>query len=159
MALKGDRLIVETDTTNICNDVIVQKGAIVCYDTPGSGSAMNDINAGYVKLAPGSASGKVPAGLSLATFVNIDQTRQHRNYHKDEQVVGEKAPLAVKGWFTTDQSTGTPTVGAPAYLGASGQLTPTLSTTGGLAATPRVGLYKSIVDESGFVKVEINLPY
>lgn len=157
MALKGDRLIVETDTTNICNTVVANKGAVMVYSTPGSGSAMNDINAGYVDLL-NSASGKIPAGASLATMVNIDQTRQHRNYHKDEQVIGEKLPLLVKGWLVTDQVTGTPTVGATAYLGVSGVLTPTVSATGGTVATPKVGIFKSIVDESGFVKVEYNLP-
>lgn len=159
MALLGDRLTVETDTTNICNSVVPTQGACLMYSTPGSGSSMNDLNQGVVQLTSASASGLVPAGLILATVVSIDQTRQHRNYHKDEQVIGEKVPLLTKGWVVTDQVIGAPTVGSYAYVGAiSGMLTPTLSATGGLAATPKVGIFKSIVDENGFVKVEVNLP-
>jgi hypothetical protein len=157
MALKGDRLIVETDISNVCNDVVSQQGLVLCYGNAGSGNAMVDGNQGTVTLAA-SPSGKVPAGLILATFVNIDQTRQHRNFHKSEQVIGEKAPLLTKGWVVTDQVTGTPTVGATAYLTANGVLTPTVSATGGIAATPKVGIFKSILDEAGFAKVEVNLP-
>lgn len=157
MALKGDRNVIETDISNVCNDVVAQQGLVLCYGNPGSGSAMVDVNQGTVTLAA-NPSGKVPAGLSLATFVNIDQTRQHRNFHKSEQVVGEKAPLVTRGWVVTDQVTGAPTVGATAYLTANGVLTPTVSATGGVAATPKVGIFKSVLDESGFAKVEVSLP-
>lgn len=157
MALLGDRLIAQTDGTNICNDVVQNKGAILVYGTPGSGAALVDVNQGFVNLGA-TGSGKTPAGLCLSTFVNIDQTRQHRNYHKDEQVVGEKASLMTDGWVVTDQFTGTPTVGATAYLGVSGTVSTTLSATGGLVATPKVGMFKSVPDESGFVKLQIKLP-
>lgn len=156
--LLGDRNILETDTTNICNSVVPQKGACATYLTAGSGSAINDVNQGFVAL-PSNPSGLTPAGIFLSTFVNIDQTRQHRNFHKDEQVVGEKAPLMTKGWLVTDQVLGTPTVGQTAYISAtSGFLTPTVSATGGIAATPKVGMFKSVADENGFVKVEVQLP-
>lgn len=157
MALLGDRLIAQTDGTNVCNDVVANKGAILVYGTPGSGNSMVDVNQGFVNLSA-APSGKTPAGLCLGTFVNIDQTRQHRNYHKDEQVIGEKAPLLTDGWVVTDQYTGAPTVGATAYLTVSGVVTPTVSATGGIAATPKVGIFKSIPDESGFVKLQIKLP-
>lgn len=155
MALKADRLIVETDTTNICNDVVAEKGLFLCYGNPGSGSALVDVNQGTVTLAA-SASGKTPAGMSLSTFVNIDQTRVHRNFQKDEQVVGEKAALVTKGYLVTDQILGTPTVGAKAYLGASGKATATWVSN---LVTPPVGQFKSILDEAGFAKIEVNLPF
>lgn len=156
MALKQDRLIVQTEINSICNDVSV-KGQIPVYGTAGSGSAVPDYKAGTVSIAS-NPSGFIPAGLLLANFVNIDTTRQHRNFHKDEQLIGEKAPLLTQGWVSTNQFVGTPTLGQTAYLSSSGFVTPTVHATGGTVATPKVGQFQSIVDEDGYIKLAVHLP-
>jgi len=153
--IKGDRHIIETDISLICNDVVT-KGTVLGYGTAGSGSAQND-NAG-VAAYYANPSGQKPLGPTLANFVNIDQTRQHRNFHNNEQVIGEKAPILRKGWLITNGIFGTPTAGATAYWAASGLVTPTLNAQGGLIATPKVGEFMSILDADGYCKVEFMLP-
>lgn len=152
MALKPDRYILETDISLVCNDTH-EKGTVLVYGTASSGTGI--YTPGVASVAA-NASGKVVAGVSLAAFVNIDQTRQKRNFQRDEQVVGEKAPLLKKGWIVTDMivsgQAGSIDSGVTAYLGASGKLT-TVSTN-----APKVGQFANKVDAEGFVKVFIDLP-
>lgn len=154
MALKPDRSIEMTDISLVCNDVIV-KGAVLVY---GTGAATSASGAGV--YTPGAAefaansSGRVPAGLSLASFVNIDQTRQKRNFHKDEQIVGEKVPLLRRGWVITDQLAAvTIAAGDTAYLGASGLLTNSSA-----GSAPKVGQFATKKDADGYAKVHVQLP-
>ena len=157
MALKPDRSILETDISLVCNDVH-SKGAVLVYDTAASGIGIESPGEAALVSNP---SGYKVAGLSLANFVDIDQTRYHRNYHKDEQVIGEKAPLLRKGYVVTDMivaSPGTITPGAKAYLSTDGKLTATVSATGGEVATPPVGTFATSKDENGYAKVHIDLP-
>lgn len=156
MALKADRVIIETDITMTCPSA-AERGVVLCHSTSGSGIAIGD-SAGAANLLA-SPSGSKPAGLLLNDVVSLDETRYHRNRHKDEMLTGERVTLLRKGRVTTNKVTGTPTVGATAYLTANGVLTPTKSTTGGLVATPAVGEFKSILDADGYVAVEINLPF
>ena len=137
------------------NDVAAP-GKFLVYSTAGSGIALGD-SAGVTTLSA-SASGTKPHGILLQNFVNIDQTRYHRNFHKDEQVIGERANVLRKGWVVTNCYTGSPTKGDKAYLTANGEVTPTLSTTGGLVATPLVGEFGGAPDEDSYVKLHINLP-
>jgi hypothetical protein len=157
MALKPDRNILETDISLVCNDVH-SKGAVLVYGTAASGVGIE--TPGVASLVSNPSGYKV-AGLSLANFVDIDQTRYHRNFHKDEQVIGEKAPLLRKGYVVTDMivaSPGTINAGANAYLSTDGKLTATVSATGGEVATPKVGTFASKKDENGYAKVYIELP-
>ena len=155
MALKGSRVVIETDITQTSNTV-ASRGVVLSYTANGSGVALGDSAGTADPLA--NPSGKMPAGLLLNDVVNIDQTRYHRNFQKDEVVVGMRVNLLRKGRVTTDQVVGAPTPGATAYLTASGQLTPTVSATGGVVATPKVGSFQSAVDESGYATVDILLP-
>jgi hypothetical protein len=155
MALKGDRVILETDI-HLAGMSVTNRGVVLVISLSGSGAALGD-TAGQASLAT-SASGNTPAGLLLNDIVQIDETRFHRNYFKLQQLVGERCTLLTKGRVTTDQVSGSPTAGQTAYLTSNGQLTPTLSATGGLVATPKVGKFASAPDESGFVTVDINLP-
>jgi hypothetical protein len=155
MALKPDRLPLEYDITRSCSTVS-ERGVIAAYSTAGSGSAIGNTS-GFVQIAV-SGSGLVPAGVLMNDVVNIDETRYHRNFMKDEIQINNPVTLVKKGWVVTNMITGTPTVGATAYLGANGNVTTTLSTTGGLVATPKVGMFTSIKDEAGYAKLEVNLP-
>lgn len=155
MALKKERVVIETDITHSCESV-AERGVVLVYKTSGSGIALGD-TAGEADLVS-NPSGKVVFGVLLNDVVNVDETRYKMNFHKDETRVGDPCNVLRKGRVTTDKVTGTPTVGATAYLTSNGTVTPTLSSTGGLVATPKVGQFVSIKDESGFVTLDINLP-
>ena len=155
MALRPDKYIIESDGTCYLNDVAA-KGVILVYSTAGSGAALGD-SRNLVTLAA-SASGTKVAGILQQDFVNIDETRFHINWHKEEQNIGDNCDMGKKGWWHTDKVTGSPTVGDKAYLTANGVVTPTISSTGGLVATPLVGEFGGAKDEHGFVKLILNLP-
>ncbi len=157
MALKGDRVIIETDITLTCESV-ASRGVVLCLKTgaDGSGVAIGD-KAGAADLIA-SPSGYKVAGLLLNDVVNVDLTRQHLNFHKDERQISTRCTLLKKGRVTTDKISGTPTAGATAYLTTNGNLTPTVSATGGVAATPKVGVFAGGKDEAGFAAVDVNLP-
>ncbi|MBY0525594.1 MAG: hypothetical protein K2R98_19470 [Gemmataceae bacterium] len=156
MALKGDRHIVQTEISFSLSDV-AERGVVVMYSVAGSGHALADA-AGTVTLLAANSSGNKPAGLLLNDFVSIDQTVTHRNWHKDVQVLGERATLLRKGWVVSNKITGTPTLGATAYVAASGLMTPSKHATGGEAMTPKCGEFMGIKDEDGYCKVAIELP-
>jgi hypothetical protein len=61
------------------------------------------------------ASGAKPVGVLLNDVVNLDLTRQHINWHKDEVQQGGKVTLLQVGQVTTDSVTGAIAAGEPAY--------------------------------------------
>ncbi len=157
MALRGDRLVVETDISFTMDDVAAP-GVGVCYHTVGSGIGLGDMS-GKVRLMS-DPSGGVFAGILLTNVVDIDETLYHRNYHKDEVTTGDKVTVLKKGWVVTNKvSSGGTAAGDKAYLTSSGQFTKTVSTTGGVVATPFAGRFDSIVDEDGYARISINLPH
>ena len=99
MALKPDRIEAYTDISFFMNEV-GDRGGVVVHSTSGSGVSMDDPNA-VVEYAA-SPSGKSPAGLLLNDVVNLDLTRQHINWHKDEVQVGSKVTLLRQGQVTTN---------------------------------------------------------
>ena len=157
MALKGDRYEGVTDVSFFMTAASgANKGGIACLSTGGSGVALDQSNAVVTYAA--TASGNIPIGLLLNDMVNIDQTRQHINFHKNEVQTGGKVTLLTQGWVVTSMVSGTPTAGAPAYLGATGNVTPTQDSAGGNAANPPVGRFLSSKDEDDYVKLEVHLP-
>lgn len=153
MALKSDRVESYTDISFFCNDATAERGGVVVHatGTSGSGVAMDDPNAVVTYAA--SASGRVPAGLLLNDVVDLDLTRQHINWYRDEVQTGGKVTLLRQGQVTTNMIVNgvQPVPGSGAYLGANGKLT--------TATTPgaRVGTFLSAKDSDGFAKVDINL--
>ncbi len=147
MALKGDRNVLETDISFFIN-VTAEKGQLVCVGTQGSGAAMDN----SLALATTSSGTNVPLGIILNDVVDIDQTRQHINWHKDEVQKGSKCTILTKGTVVTDQITGIPTAGMVAYLNANGTVG---AQTGDSVA---VGRFLSTKDANDFCKVAINLP-
>lgn len=150
MALKPDRIEAYTDISFFMNTVGT-RGGIVVHATGGSGVSMDDANA-VVEYAT-NQSGTKPAGLLLNDVVSLDLTRQHINWHRDEVQVGSKVTLLRQGQVTTNVVSGTPTIGADAYYGVAGVLTP--STT--LPGSTKVGRFLSLKDADGYVKVDINI--
>lgn len=160
MALKPDRIELLTDVSFFMNTTAT-RGGIVCLSTAGSGVAMDDALAVVSYAAV--ASGQMPVGVLLNDVVNLDLTRQHINWHKDEVQVGGKVSILRAGVVTTNLIVGTPVAGKPAYLGTDGKMTsvvPTgLSSPSGVTGnmTARVGQFLSTLDADGYAKVSINI--
>lgn len=163
MALKGDRYEFQTDITYFMNEV-AERGGIVCFSTVGSGSALDQSQA-LVTYAS-STSGNVPVGMLLCDMVNLDLTRQHINFHRNEMQKGGKVNLGIRGWWVTNFIVNTPAVGDGAYLSSSGYIIPynINKTTASnyiasinTAINPRVGKFLSSKDEDGYSKVEVDL--
>ena len=117
-----------------------------------------DSTSNVVTLAANS-SGAKPVGLLLTEFVDLDLTRQPVNWHKNQSNIGEKASIMTKGWVTTDQIYGTPTAGQWAVLSSSGTITGVdqFDVSIDYTARPRVGTFRTSVDEAGFASVYIDL--
>lgn len=150
MALKGDRHEFDTDISFFMNEA-AEKGVVVSVSTQGSGAAMD--NASALATVKANASGAIPLGILLNDMVDIDQTRQHVNWHKDEVVKGGKVTILRKGWVVTDKISGTPTAGATAYVAGTGLISATQG-----AGAVAIGSFLSTKDADGYAKVAISLP-
>lgn len=150
MALKPDRIESYTDISFFCNTV-AERGGVVVHVTSGNGVSMDD--AGAVVAYPTANTGTKPAGLLLNDVVNLDLTRQHINWHRDEVQLGSKVTLLRQGQVTTDMvaSGVVPAAGADAYYDNVGKLT-TVATN-----SVKVGRFLSGKDADGYVKVDINI--
>ena len=148
MALKADRIELLTDVSFFMNTV-AERGGVVSVGSTGSGVSMDDANA--VVAYASAVSGAKPLGVLLTDVVNLDLTRQHINWHKDEVQVGGKVTLLRQGQVTTNMVTGSPSAGADAYVGVSGLI--------GVSSTNavKVGQFLSSKDSDGYAKVSVNI--
>ena len=150
MALKPDRIESLTDISFFMNTT-AERGGVVSVVTGGSGVSMDDATAvvGYVA----NASGALPMGVLLNDVVNLDLTRQHINWHKDEVQVGGKVTVLRQGQVTTDALVvgSVPAAGSGAYVGGAGLIgtSPTNSV--------RIGTFLSSKDAYGYAKVSVNI--
>jgi len=157
MALKADRNELDVDISYFMNET-AERGIIVSVSTVGSGAAMDQAGA-LVAIKDAHATTTIPVGVLLNDVVNLDLTRQHINWHKDEVQKGGKVSILKKGYVVTDQIVGTPDLGALAYLddaSATGKFATAAEVSDGDRNV--VGRFMSKKDEDGYVKVEINLP-
>ena len=162
MALKADRNELDVDISFFYDEDTATRGGIVILDTVGSGAAMDQSQA-KVKYAVVTGA-SIPVGVLLNDVVNIDLTRQHINWHKDEVQKGNKVAILKKGTIVTNMVdvTGaegsTITAGATAYAssGTAGYLSASASSSN--ASRLAVGRFISTKDEDDYYKVEINLP-
>lgn len=163
MALKRDYDVLQYAEPQFWLNVAQTRGGILSLVTGGSGLAFENQgtsssptpSVNYVA----NSSGCKPVGLLLNDAVSIDTTKFHANFQKDEFAIPGKPAIMKKGWVLTSNYVGTPTAMSPAYLSSSGAVTPTLHATGGLVATPRIGTFLGTPSETGYVKLEVNLPY
>jgi hypothetical protein len=152
MALKPDRIELLTDISFFMATTAERGGVVSAVtSTTGVGVSMDDANAVVAYAAV--ASGAKPVGVLLNDVVNLDLTRQHINWHKDEVQVGGKVTLLRNGQVTTNMLVAgiTPSAGTDAYVGASG-LIGTSSTN-----AVKVGQFLSGKDTDGYAKVSVNL--
>ena len=149
MALRPDRNEHLTDLSFFMNET-AERGVIVTAATQGSGAAMDDATAA-VQVA--NATNEKPVGLLLNDVVNLDLTRQHINFAKDEVQQGGKVLLLRVGTVTTDQVSGSITMGEAAHFMSDG----TLASATGSSASIQIGRWLSKKDADGFAKVAINI--
>lgn len=149
MALKPDRIEHLTDISNFMVTT-AERGGVVSHVTGGVGVAMDDADAVVAYAAV--ASGAKPAGILLNDVVNLDLTRQHINWHKDEMQVGGKVTVLRVGQVTTNQVTGTPAAGDGAYVGPSGTVS-----TSAAAGVAKIGTFLSGKDADGYAKLSVNI--
>jgi hypothetical protein len=157
MALKADRHELDVDISYFMNET-AERGLIVCISTAGSGAAMDQ--AGALVSIEGATGAKIPVGVLLNDVVDLDLTRQHINWHKDEVQKGGKVAILKKGYVVTNQValTGAIVPGALAFMDDAD--------TGYFANAAHVddteytavGRFMSGADEDGYYKVEVNLP-
>lgn len=150
MALKPDRVELYTDISFFMNTT-AERGGVVTNQTSGVGASMDDANA--VVAAPAAAT-ESPAGLLLNDVVDLDLTRQHMNWYKDEVQKGNKVTLLRRGFVTTNMLTpaAAPSAGDPAYFDVGGLLTESNAT-----GSAVVGRFLSGKDADGYAKVDINI--
>ena len=148
MALKPDRIEHLTDISFFMNTT-AERGGVVSFVSGGVGVSMDDADA--VVAYASTASGNVPAGVLLNDVVDLDLTRQHINWHKDEVQVDGKVTLLRVGQVTTNLINGNPSAGDAAYVGPSG----TISTTSTNAV--KIGTFLSGKDVDGYAKVSVNI--
>ena len=127
-----------------------ERGVIVTAATQGSGAAMDDSSAA-VNIA--NAVGDKPVGLLLNDVVDLDLTRQHINYAKDEVQKGGKVAVLRVGTVVTYQISGAITMGDAAHFMSDG----TLASATASSASAVVGRWLSKKDADGFAKVAINI--
>lgn len=161
MALKPDRTHLDSyidffmnESTSAKSPTVAQRGGIVCASTFGSGIAMDQ--ADQLATYAAAPSGVTPLGVLMNDMVNLDLTRQHPNWHKDEVQKGGKVTIWSKGWVVTDfiYPGHTPVAGSKAYLAHSGLI----GTSDIIGGNIVVGTFMSKKDEDGFAKVAVNLP-
>jgi hypothetical protein len=150
MALKSDRVESYTDVSYFMNTT-GERGGIVVHLTSGSGVALDQAEA-VVLYPTGVVSGTKPAGLLLNDVVDLDLTRQHINWYRDEVQVGGKVTLLRQGQVVTNKvDGGSPSAGTDAYYNSTGLLTTTSTN------STKVGRFLSSKDSDGYVKVDINI--
>ena len=157
MALKGDRYELQTDVSFFMNEVAERGGVVVLNNTP-SGAAMDASN--NVVAYAANPSGKAPMGILLNDMVNLDLTRQHINWHKDEIQKGGKVTVLRKGYVLTNKisTSGTPAAGDKAYVAESGLISLSGKAVSLDAGAVAIGRFLTAKDADGYAKVEINLP-
>jgi hypothetical protein len=163
MALKPDRNYNPADLVTYYSMFETgQRGGVVFQSTgfypQGAGLDDGQQRCYYVNA---NTSGFKPVGLLCNDVVNLDLSRTHINFHKDETQVGQPVTVAKQGEFVTNyfgvgQASGASlTLPATVYAGPSGFL----YTTAGYASSgwPAVGKVLSYVDSQGYARVRIDL--
>jgi len=151
MALRPDRQEIVTDISFFMNET-AERGVLVVENTQGSGAAMDDSSA-VAKIADSTSD--EPLGVLLNDVVDLDLTRQHINYAKDEVQKGGKVAILRIGTIVTDQISGSASIlaGEQAHFAADGRLCPASAS----STSDQVGRFLSKADTDGFAKVSINI--
>ena len=151
MALKPDRIELLTDISFFMSTTGT-RGGVVSISTASTGVGVSMDDADAVVAYASDPSGAYPVGVLLNDVVDLDLTRQHINWHKDEVQKGGKVTVLRNGQVTTNNIDGSPAPGQIAYVHSGGNLSAT-QLTGAVA----VGQFLSSKDSDGYAKVSINV--
>ena len=127
-----------------------ERGGIASMKSAGSGVSLDDVH--NVVTYAASPSGAIAKGILVQDVRDVDLTKFHLNFYKDEVDAGSKVTIIRKGWIITNMVLGTPVAGAIGYLGASGYISTTQA-----AGAPAVGQFEDTKDADGFVKFSVDL--
>ena len=147
MALKPDRIELLTDISFFMSTTGT-RGGVVSISTASTGVGVSMDDADAVVAYASDPSGAYPVGVLLNDVVDLDLTRQHINWHKDEVQKGGKVTVLRNGQVTTNNIDGSPAPGQIAYVHSGGNLSAT-QLTGAVA----VGQFLSAKDSDGYAKV------
>jgi hypothetical protein len=151
MALKRDRLLPgEFTEISYFMNAVAEKGGVVSIVTVGSGAYPGNPNNTVAYAA--NPSGQTPKGVLLDDVIQLDLTRFHPNFYREQVPVGYKVSLATRGWVSTNLVIGTPVGTEHAYLAASGNISPSQAT-----GAPQVGDFESTLDEDGYARFRIKI--
>lgn len=158
MALKADRIHGASQIDFFMNEV-AERGGVVSASTVGSGAAMDQST--QLCTYASAPSGYLPLGILMNDMVNLDLTRQHENFHKDEVQIGGKVTIWNKGTVLTDMvyPGHTPAANIEAWVGHSGYVGASqIGTDQSHGARPIaiVGMWLSAKDEDGFAKLRVD---
>ncbi len=157
MSLKADRIHLDSAIDHFMNSTAT-RGGIVSHNAPtASGAAMDQSESTVDYVA--SPSGIMPRGVLMSDVVNLDLTRQHKNFHKEEVQVGGKVTVWPKCTVVTDfvYPGHTPLPGQLAYVGHSGFIA-NVKVEADDTWDHVIGRWVTGKNEDGFAKVTINLP-
>ena len=144
---------------------VAERGGVVVHATGITGILVSPSGAGMdsslnVVTYAANPSGKAPVGILLNDMVNLDLTRQHINWHKNEIQKGGKVTILRKGYVVTNQisGTGSPIAGNYAYVADSGLISTSTRALALDSGAQPIGRFLTAKDGDGYAKVEINLP-
>jgi hypothetical protein len=158
MALKGSRH--EAIETNLYRmNETAEAGIGVWLSTGGSGIGLDSV----AQLATGNGtpvSGTRFLGMLMCDVVNIDQTKQHINWHKDEVQQGSPVRILRDGWAVTNRIYPgvDPAAGDSAYISHSGFFTNSDPITDDTETDYHVGFFETSEDEDGYATIYVKLP-
>jgi hypothetical protein len=157
MGLKTDRIHIDSQIDFFMNEV-AERGGIACVSTVGSGAAMDQ--AEQLCTYAANPSGVATLGVLMCDVVNLDLTRQHENWHKEEVQKGGKVTIWNKGTVVTDRvyPGATPTAGQKAYIAHSGYIANSKVVSDDSDTDPVVGRFLSTKEEDGYCKVSVSIP-
>jgi hypothetical protein len=158
MALLGDRYEV-IQSIDFFMDATAERGGCATQLTAGSGVSLDQ--AAHAVSYAAAPSGYTPVGILLNDVVNLDLTRQHINFHKNEVQQGGKVTILQEGWVVTNMVYPgvTPAAQDLCYVSLSGYLNTTAESDQSAANSSQpIGRFMSTKDEDGFVKVYVKLP-
>ena len=157
MALRPDRIHNDSQIDFFMNEV-AERGGIVSVSTAGSGAAMDQ--ASQLATYAANPSGVSTLGVLMCDMVNLDLTRQHENWHKEEVQKGGKVTIWSKCTVVTDRIYPgvTPIAGDKAYVAHSGYIANSQVYSDDSGQSAVVGKFLSTKDEDGYCKVTVNLP-
>ncbi len=162
MSLKADRRHVDSDIAHFMNATATRGGIVSVTATISSGAAMDQSESTVAYAAE--PSGVEPLGILMSDVVNLDLTRQHMNWHKEEVQLGGKVTVWTKCTVVTDTLFPgiTPTPGQVAYVAHSGFISNADeaidSGQENTSLTRVVGRFITGKNADGYAKIDINLP-